>query len=164
MRKKISESIWAKTFISMLVLLVVCCIIIYSMVMVFLPKSYKTELESQVTSDFYNLTLLLEKNGWEDADKKPLKINTEGAAQTPEGYENAGKVVANGDSENDSYFTEAGFELTEGNAITSESESAVLLHEKFAERNGLSVGDTMQLSDVTDEKRMIDVTVVGIFM
>ncbi len=98
-----------------------------------------------------------------DADKKPLKINMEGAAQTPEGYENAGKVVANGDSENDSYFTEAGFELTEGNAITSESESAVLLHEKFAERNGLSVGDTMQLSDVTDEKRMIDVTVAGIF-
>lgn len=98
-----------------------------------------------------------------DADKKPLKINTEGAAQTPEGYENAGKVVANSNSENDSYFTEAGFELTEGNAITSESESAVLLHEKFAERNGLSVGDTMQLSDVTDEKRMIDVTVVGIF-
>ncbi len=98
-----------------------------------------------------------------DADKKPLKINTEGAAQTPEGYENAGKVVANGDSENDSYFTEAGFELTEGNAITSESENAVLLHEKFAERNGLSVGDTMQLSNVTDGNRMIDVTVVGIF-
>ena len=35
MRKKISESIQAKTFISMLALLVVCCVIIYGMVMVF---------------------------------------------------------------------------------------------------------------------------------
>lgn len=98
-----------------------------------------------------------------DVKEKPLKINTEGAAQTPEGYENAGKIVANSNSENDSYFTEAGFELTEGNAITSESENAVLLHEKFAERNGLSVGDTMRLSNVTDGNRMIDVTVEGIF-
>jgi len=98
-----------------------------------------------------------------DVKEKPLKISTEGAAQTPEGYENAGKIVANSNSENGSYFTEAGFELTEGNAITSESENAVLLHEKFAERNGLSVGDTMRLSNVTDGNRMIDVTVAGIF-
>lgn len=98
-----------------------------------------------------------------DVNEKPLKISTEGAAQTPEGYENAGKIVANSNSENDSYFTEAGFELTEGNAITSESEYAVLLHETFAGQNGLSVGDTMRLSNVTDGNRMIEVTVVGIF-
>lgn len=98
-----------------------------------------------------------------DAEKNLMKINTEGASQTPEGYENAGKIVANSNSENDSYFTEAGFELTEGNSITSESKSAALIHEIFAERNELSVGDTMWLSDVTDEKRMIDVTVAGIF-
>ena len=52
MRKRISESIQAKTFLSMLALLVVCCIIIYGMVMIFLPRNYHTELEGQVTSDF----------------------------------------------------------------------------------------------------------------
>lgn len=38
MRRKISQSIQAKTFLSMLALLVVCCILIYGMVMIFLPK------------------------------------------------------------------------------------------------------------------------------
>ena len=55
MKKKISESIRAKTFLSMLALLVVCCVIIYGVVMVFLPKNYHTKLEGQITSDFYDL-------------------------------------------------------------------------------------------------------------
>ena len=55
MRRKISGSIQAKTFLSMLALLVACCIIIYGMVMIFLPRNYHTELEGQVTSDFYDL-------------------------------------------------------------------------------------------------------------
>ena len=65
MRKRISESIQAKTFLSMLALLVVCCIIIYGMVMMFLPRNYHTELEGQVTSDFYDLVDILDQNGWE---------------------------------------------------------------------------------------------------
>lgn len=32
---------------------------------------------------------------YSDADGKPLAINTEDAAQVPEGYENAGRIVAN---------------------------------------------------------------------
>ena len=40
MRKRIRESIQAKTFIAMLALLAVCCIIIYGMVLIFLPKNY----------------------------------------------------------------------------------------------------------------------------
>ena len=40
MRRKISQSIQAKTFLSMLALLVVCCILIYGMVMIFLPRNY----------------------------------------------------------------------------------------------------------------------------
>ena len=55
MRKRISESIQAKTFLSMLALLVVCCIIIYGMVMTFLPRNYHTQLEGKVTADFYDL-------------------------------------------------------------------------------------------------------------
>ena len=65
MQKKIRESIWAKAFLSMLALLVVCCILIYGMVMIFLPRNYHTELEGQVTSDFYDLVEILERTGWE---------------------------------------------------------------------------------------------------
>ena len=50
-----------------------------------------------------------------DADGNLLEINTEGAAQVPEGYENAGRVVANSNSQEDSYFTDGGFEMVEGN-------------------------------------------------
>ena len=76
-----------------------------------------------------------------DAQGNPLEINTEEAAQIPEGYEHAGKIVANSNSQDDSYFTEGGFELTQGEPITTEGGNQVLIHEKFAQRNGLSVGE-----------------------
>ena len=97
-----------------------------------------------------------------DAQGNSLAINTE-AAQIPEGYEHAGKIVANSNSQDDSYFTEGGFELTQGEPITTESGNQVLIHEKFAERNGLGVGDTMLLKDVEGKNRTIPVTVAGIF-
>ena len=75
MRKRISESIQAKTFLSMLALLVVCCIIIYGMVMIFLPRNYHTELEGQVTSDFYDLVDILERNGWEASSDSLLEFS-----------------------------------------------------------------------------------------
>lgn len=75
MRKRISESIQAKTFLSMLALLVVCCILIYGMVMIFLPRNYHTELEGQVTSDFYNLVAVLERNGWEASSDSLLEFS-----------------------------------------------------------------------------------------
>ena len=56
-----------------------------------------------------------------------------------------GKIVANSNSQNDSYFTDGGFEMVEGSPITTETGNQVLIHEKFAQRNGLSVGDTMLL-------------------
>ena len=98
-----------------------------------------------------------------DADGNLLEINTEGAAQVPEGFENAGKVVANSNSQNDSYFTDGGFELVEGEPITTQGGNQVLIHEKFAKRNGLSVGDTMLLGNVEDVEQSIPVTVAGIF-
>lgn len=75
MKKKISESIQAKTFICMMILLIGCCILIYGMVMVFLPKNYQTELESQVTLDFYNMVGILEKNGWEESSDNLLEFS-----------------------------------------------------------------------------------------
>ena len=98
-----------------------------------------------------------------DAHGNPLAINKEEAAQIPEGYEHAGKIVANSNSQDDSYFTEGGFELAKGEPITTEGGNQVLIHEKFAERNGLSVGDTMLLKDVEGKNRTIPVTVAGIF-
>ena len=75
MRRKISESIQAKTFLSMLALLVVCCIIIYGMVMIFLPRNYHTELEGQVTSDSYDLVEVLERNGWEASSDSLMEFS-----------------------------------------------------------------------------------------
>ena len=75
MRKRISESIQAKTFLSMLALLVVCCIIIYGMVMIFLPRNYHTQLEGQVTADFYDLVEILERNGWEASSDSLLEFS-----------------------------------------------------------------------------------------
>ena len=64
-RINIRESIGAKTFLTMLVLLVVCCIIIYGMVMIFLPKNYRSELESQFSNEFRDLIISLESEGYE---------------------------------------------------------------------------------------------------
>ena len=75
MRRKISQSIQAKTFLSMLALLVVCCILIYGMVMIFLPRNYHTELEGQVTSDFYDLMAVLERNGWEASSDSLMEFS-----------------------------------------------------------------------------------------
>ena len=97
-----------------------------------------------------------------DADGNLMEINTD-AARVPEGYENAGRVVASSNSREDSYFTDGGFEMVEGNPIITETGSQVLLHEKFAQRNGLSVGDTMLLGNVEDKSQTIPVMVAGIF-
>ena len=80
MKKRISKSIRAKTFLSMLALLVGCCIIIYALVMVFLPKNYQTELESQATADFYELATHLERNGWEESSDSLLQFSVQNNA------------------------------------------------------------------------------------
>lgn len=98
-----------------------------------------------------------------DSAGNPLKINTEDAAQVPEGYESAGKIVANSNSQDDNYFTNGGFELVKGSAIISGDEHKVLIHENFAQRNGLAVGDTMLLGGMENQDFTILVTVVGIY-
>lgn len=75
MRKKIKDSIGAKTFLTMFLLLTICCILIYGMVMVFLPKNYHLELQNQFTTDLYKLTESLEKNGWEDISQDILAFS-----------------------------------------------------------------------------------------
>ncbi len=55
LKRKVKDSIGAKTFLSMLSLLIICCVIIYGMVMIFLPKNYQWELESQFVAEFERL-------------------------------------------------------------------------------------------------------------
>lgn len=92
-----------------------------------------------------------------------MKITTQGAANIPEGYENAGKIVGNSYSEKDSYFTEAGFELIQGEAITPQQKQATIIHKDFADSNSLEVGDYFTLENVIDGKKSVRVQVVGIF-
>lgn len=95
-------------------------------------------------------------------DGEKLEIETENAYLVPEGYENAGKVIGTDDSANSSYFAEEIFILTEGSAITDKQQKAVLIHEDFAQRNGLTVGDTLRLEDV-ETGHALDLTIAGIF-
>ena len=54
----------------MLALLVVCCAVIYGMVMVFLPQNYYSDLEGQVKSDFDELVWVVAQNGWESSTEE----------------------------------------------------------------------------------------------
>lgn len=80
MKKRIKGSIGAKTFLTMFTLLLLCCIFIYGIVMVFLPKNYHTELQNQFTTDFYALIESLEKNGWEKTEQDMLAFSVKNNA------------------------------------------------------------------------------------
>ena len=54
-------------------------------------------------------------------------------------------------------------DLLRRSAVTAGSRNEVLIHEKFAQRNGLAVGDTMLLGNVSENAHTIPVTVAGIF-
>ena len=100
---------------------------------------------------------------YSDAQGTPLSINTQGAAQVPEGYETAGKVIANSSSQAESYFSDGVFEMVEGDPIEGEGAARVLVHKDFAARNGLAVGEKMALSPVGGEGSPVEATVSGVF-
>ena len=64
MKKKISQSIRAKTFLSMLALLAACCLMIYGIAMLVLPQNYYTDLEDQVADDFDALLDTFDEKTW----------------------------------------------------------------------------------------------------
>lgn len=64
MKKRISQSIRAKTFLSMLALLAACCLMIYGIVMLVLPQNYYTDLEDQVADDFDALLDTFDEKTW----------------------------------------------------------------------------------------------------
>ena len=79
-------------------------------------------------------------------DGTPLQIRTEGAFQVAEGFEHAGKVVADSFTEKDAFFTEEGFEIEEGSPVTEGGKYAAVIHCWLAEENDLQIGDTILLS------------------
>ncbi|WP_275443633.1 sensor histidine kinase [Petralouisia muris] len=69
MLKKAKKSIAIKTFTIMMGILLTCCIIIYGLIMNFLPRNYQTELEGQFAIGFEKLVQSLGSNGIEDSTK-----------------------------------------------------------------------------------------------
>lgn len=130
MRRKISQSIQAKTCISMLALLVICCIVIYGMVMIFLPKNYHTELEHQVTSDFYDLIGDMEQYGWENSSQRLMEFSMKNNAS-----------VEIRDGEGGSVF-DVNFANAENHGLSSDAPSISCLA-SFQQN-----GETFQLSAV----------------
>ena len=78
-------------------------------------------------------------------------------------YENAGRVVGNRYSEKDTYFTDEGFKLVSGNPITPDAKQVALVHEDFANANGLNIGDYIILKNVEGKEVEEKVKIIGIF-
>lgn len=78
-------------------------------------------------------------------------------------YENAGRVVGDRYSEKDSYFTDEGFKLTNGKHITPDKKQVALVHQDFANRNNLSIGDYIVLKNIEGNSIEIKVQIIGIF-
>ena len=78
-------------------------------------------------------------------------------------YENAGRIVGDRYSEKDSYFTDEGFKLTNGEHITPDKKQVALVHQDFANRNNLSIGDYIVLKNIEGNSIEIKVQIIGIF-
>ena len=78
-------------------------------------------------------------------------------------YENAGRVVGDRYSEKDNYFTEEGFKLINGEHITPNKKQVALVHQDFANRNNLSIGDYIVLKNIEGNSIEIKVRIIGIF-
>lgn len=78
-------------------------------------------------------------------------------------YDNAGRVVSDLFSEKDTYFTDEGFKLIEGEPITPDTKYSALIHEDFAEENNLGIGDSIILENIEGNEVSEKVKIIGIF-
>lgn len=78
-------------------------------------------------------------------------------------YDNAGRVVSDLFSEKDTYFTDEGFKLIEGEPITPDTKYSALVHEDFAEENNLGIGDSIILENIEDNEVSVKVKIIGTF-
>lgn len=86
---------------------------------------------------------------------------------TPEQLSNVVDVQATNDSQRDLLFSSGVFTLVAGQPIQSDSQHHVLVHQAFAEKNGLKLNDTIRLQLVDIETlnvhETIEYTISGIF-
>ena len=78
-------------------------------------------------------------------------------------YENAGRVVGDRYSEKDSYFTDEGFKLTNGEHITPDKKQVALVHQDFANNNNLKIGDYIVLNNIEGNEMGVEVQIIGVF-
>ena len=78
-------------------------------------------------------------------------------------YDNAGRVVSDLFSEKDTYFTDEGFKLIEGEPITPDTKYSALIHEDLAEENNLGIGDSIILENIEGNEVSVKVKIIGIF-
>ena len=78
-------------------------------------------------------------------------------------YDNAGRVVSDLFSEKDTYFTDEGFKLIEGEPITPDTKYSALIHEDLAKENNLGIGDSIILENIEGNEVSVKVKIIGIF-
>ena len=78
-------------------------------------------------------------------------------------YENSGRIVGARYSEKDNYFTDEGFKLISGKHITPDEKQVALIHEDFANKNNLSIGDYILLKNIEGNEIEVKVKIIGIF-
>lgn len=110
-------------------------------------------------TDGYNLRSYTVSE-YRDTNENKLKTRDDVGLKV---YENAGRVVGDRYSEKDNYLTEEGFKLINGEPITPDKKQVALVHEDFASRNNLSIGDYILLNNVEGNEIEVEVQIIGIF-
>ena len=110
-------------------------------------------------TDSYNLRSYTVSE-YRDTNSNKLKTRDDVGLKV---YENAGRVVGDRYSEKDSYFTDEGFKLTNGEHITPDKKQVALVHQDFANSNNLSIGDYIVLKNIEGNSIEIKVQIIGIF-
>lgn len=108
---------------------------------------------------------------YKTADDVSLAVKKEAAFDDmTKGFEHAGKLQSNLYSERDGLFVNEGFKLLKGRHITKGDENVALIHEDFAKRNELDIGDTFVLDLNGDMVNIpdyvstpVEVKIIGIF-
>lgn len=97
---------------------------------------------------------------YKNEEKEKLKTRDDTGIKV---YDNAGRVVSDLFSEKDTYFTDEGFKLIEGEPITPDTKYSALIHKDFAEENNLGIGDSIILENIEGNEVSIKVKIIGIF-
>lgn len=97
---------------------------------------------------------------YKNEEKEKLKTRDDTGIKV---YDNAGRVVSDLFSEKDTYFTDEGFKLVEGEPITPDTKYSALVHEDFAEENNLGIDDSIILENIEGNEVSVKVKIIGIF-